>query len=81
MHQNKFSLDHMGLFYYQLLLTYAGHYSNVRVERASRDCFNDGGALAEVMSLYENMAEAKAEDSEKEVGWTEHGNNHLDIEV
>ncbi|KAG8638414.1 hypothetical protein MANES_14G026600v8 [Manihot esculenta] len=64
----------------KLLLTYAGHYSNVRVERASRDCFNDGGALAEVMSLYENMAEAKAEDSEKEVGWTEHGNNHLDIE-
>ncbi|KAF8412278.1 hypothetical protein HHK36_000239 [Tetracentron sinense] len=41
----------------KLLLAYASPTSNVRVERASRDCFNDGGALAEVMSLYENTSE------------------------
>ncbi|KAF3335261.1 DNA mismatch repair protein MSH3 [Carex littledalei] len=39
----------------KLLTAYAGPTSNVRVERMSRDCFNEGGALAEVMSLYENM--------------------------
>ncbi|KAM0945139.1 putative DNA mismatch repair protein MutS/MSH [Dioscorea sansibarensis] len=39
----------------KMLLAYAGPASNVRVERASRDCFNDGGALAEVVSLYENI--------------------------
>ncbi|KAA0033635.1 DNA mismatch repair protein MSH3 [Cucumis melo var. makuwa] len=38
-----------------LLLGYAGPASNVRVERASRDCFKNGSALAEVMSLYENI--------------------------
>lgn len=36
-------------------MAYAGPESNVRVEHMSHDCFNDGGALAEVMSLYENM--------------------------
>ncbi|OVA14090.1 DNA mismatch repair protein MutS [Macleaya cordata] len=41
----------------KLLLTYAGPTSNVRVERASRYCFKDGGALAEVMSSYENIDE------------------------
>ncbi|XP_057995328.1 DNA mismatch repair protein MSH3 isoform X2 [Hevea brasiliensis] len=64
----------------KLLLTYAGPSSNVRVERASRDCFNDGGVLAEVMSSYENMAEDKTEDSEKQTEGTEQGNCHLDIE-
>lgn len=39
----------------KLLLAYAGPSSNVRVERTSRDCFKDGGALAEVMSLFENL--------------------------
>ncbi|CAN1264853.1 DNA mismatch repair protein MSH3 [Linum perenne] len=39
----------------KLLLAYAGPASNVRVERISRDCFRDGDALAEVMSLYENV--------------------------
>ncbi|KAL5727562.1 hypothetical protein ACHQM5_000745 [Ranunculus cassubicifolius] len=37
-----------------LLLSYAAPTSSVRVERASRDCFSDGGALAEVTLLYEN---------------------------
>ncbi|WOL13336.1 hypothetical protein Cni_G22106 [Canna indica] len=39
----------------KMLLAYAGPTSNVRIERTSRDCYCDGGALAEVMSLYENM--------------------------
>ncbi|KAF9617579.1 hypothetical protein IFM89_037391 [Coptis chinensis] len=39
----------------KMLLSYAGPTSSVRVERASRDCFKDGGALAEVTRLYENM--------------------------
>ncbi|KAK1284628.1 DNA mismatch repair protein MSH3 [Acorus calamus] len=38
----------------KLLLGYAGPTSNVRVERISRDCFRDGGALSELMSLYED---------------------------
>ncbi|KAL3834447.1 hypothetical protein ACJIZ3_009183 [Penstemon smallii] len=41
----------------KLLLAYAGPSSNVRVEYASQD-FRDGGALAEVMSLYENLNES-----------------------
>lgn len=28
-----------------------------RIEHASRECFKDGGALAEVMSLFDNVAE------------------------
>ncbi|XP_020577568.1 DNA mismatch repair protein MSH3 [Phalaenopsis equestris] len=39
----------------KLLLAYAGPASNVRAERTSRNCLNDGGALAEVMSLYEEV--------------------------
>ncbi|XP_020079711.1 DNA mismatch repair protein MSH3 isoform X1 [Ananas comosus] len=39
----------------KLLLAYGGPSSNVRVERTSRGCFKDGGALAEVMALYENL--------------------------
>ncbi|KAH9618991.1 hypothetical protein KSS87_018302, partial [Heliosperma pusillum] len=41
----------------KLLMAYAGPSSNVRVERASRDCFRDGGALAELMTLFENTTE------------------------
>ncbi|KAL5812968.1 hypothetical protein ACOSQ3_027918 [Xanthoceras sorbifolium] len=50
----------------KFLLSYAGPASNVRVERASRDCFKDGGALAEVMSLFENMGEENLSDSGKQ---------------
>ncbi|GLJ42692.1 hypothetical protein SUGI_0885110 [Cryptomeria japonica] len=41
----------------KLLLEFAGPASNVRVEWSSRDLFKDGGALAEVMSLYENRSD------------------------
>ncbi|XP_010255451.1 PREDICTED: DNA mismatch repair protein MSH3 [Nelumbo nucifera] len=50
----------------KLLLAYAGPTSNVRVERASRECFNDGGALAEVMSLYENVSEDTLVDHQEQ---------------
>ncbi|CAH9059472.1 unnamed protein product [Cuscuta epithymum] len=39
----------------KLLLAYAGPSTNVRVEDVSIDCFRDGGARAEVLSLYEKM--------------------------
>ena len=55
-----------------MLLAYAGPSSNVRVEHVSRDRFGDGGALAEVMSLYENMGKHKAADDGKQT---------MDIEV
>ena len=50
-----------------MLLNYAGPASNVRVERASCDCFKDGGALAELMSLFENKsADEGLQDNEGE---------------
>ena len=65
-----------------MLLAFAGPASNVRVERVSRDCFKDGGALAEVMSLYENMDEDKLGDqteiNSEVIG---KGNHRLGVEV
>ena len=46
----------------------------MRVERGSRDCFKDGGALAEVMTLYENMDEDNSKENSE-------GNHRLAIEV
>lgn len=48
----------------KLLLAYAGPSSNVRVERTSRDHFMDGGALADVMSLYENLGGDSSEGNQ-----------------
>ncbi|XP_015878076.3 DNA mismatch repair protein MSH3 [Ziziphus jujuba] len=50
----------------KLLLAYAGPASHVRLERVSRDCFKDGGALAEVVTLYENMDEESSLDHSKQ---------------
>ncbi|KAL7003351.1 hypothetical protein U1Q18_004509 [Sarracenia purpurea var. burkii] len=64
-----------------LLLAYAGPATNIRVERASRDCFNEGGALAEVMSLYENTSETGLEGHEEvETEVTKQGKSNLAIE-
>ncbi|RWW37784.1 hypothetical protein BHE74_00057058, partial [Ensete ventricosum] len=66
-----------------LLLAYAGPTSNVRVERASRDCYSDGGALVEVISLYETtddnglVAVNDTENGDRR----EEGYNHPTIEV
>lgn len=65
-----------------MLLSYAGPASNVRVEHATRDCFSDAGALAEVMSLYENMGEDNSADNETQMTEaTGRGHHHLAIEV
>ncbi|CAL5323166.1 hypothetical protein CsSME_00001693 [Camellia sinensis var. sinensis] len=66
----------------KLLLAYAGHASNVRVERASQDCFSEGGALNEVMTLYENMSEnCLASHQGEQTVVAEQGNNRLAIEA
>ncbi|MED6124949.1 Mismatch repair protein msh3, partial [Stylosanthes scabra] len=61
----------------KLLLAFAGPASNVRVERSSRDRFADGGALAEVLTLYENMGIACSSDSMQSKDLTEHTNQQL----
>ncbi|KAJ1391065.1 P-loop containing nucleoside triphosphate hydrolase [Sesbania bispinosa] len=64
-----------------LLLAFAGPASNVRVERASRDCFTDGGALAEVMTLYENMGVDSPSDSMQSNELTEHSCQQLVVKI
>ncbi|GAY41192.1 hypothetical protein CUMW_057550 [Citrus unshiu] len=65
----------------KMLLAYAGPASNVRVEHASRDCFIGGGALAEVMSLYENMGEDTLSNNEDQnMDVPEQGNHRSAIE-
>nr|XP_010934727.2 LOW QUALITY PROTEIN: DNA mismatch repair protein MSH3 [Elaeis guineensis] len=66
----------------KLLLAYAGPSSNVRVERTSRDCFNDGGALAEVMSLYESVGDDTliAEHDTQVMDMSKEENHHIGIE-
>jgi len=49
----------------QLVLEYAGPASEVRMERISRDCFRDGGALAEVVAFYKAKSEKDAAASVK----------------
>ena len=52
------------------------------MERTSRDCFSDGGALAEVMSLYENLSEDSRVDHQVDnVEVLEQRNHCLAIEV
>uniref|UniRef100_A0A0R0EBQ9 DNA mismatch repair protein MSH3 n=1 Tax=Glycine max TaxID=3847 RepID=A0A0R0EBQ9_SOYBN len=63
----------------KLLLDFAGPASNVRVERFSRDCFIDGGALAEVMTLYENMHIDSPSDSIQSNDLTENRSQKLII--
>uniref|UniRef100_A0A166A0D6 DNA mismatch repair protein MSH3 n=1 Tax=Daucus carota subsp. sativus TaxID=79200 RepID=A0A166A0D6_DAUCS len=43
----------------KLLSSYAGPTSNVRVEHISRDSFNQGSALAEVMALSDNKSDSQ----------------------
>ncbi|XP_058765907.1 DNA mismatch repair protein MSH3-like isoform X2 [Vicia villosa] len=63
----------------KLLLAFAGPSSNARVERASRDCFTDGGALAEVMTLYENMCVDSSSDSMQGNELTEHKTQQMEV--
>ncbi|XP_011076184.1 DNA mismatch repair protein MSH3 [Sesamum indicum] len=62
----------------KLLLAFAGPVSNVRVEYASQDRFHDGGALAEVISLYEELNENNLPNGQQEkVIASIQGNNSL----
>ncbi|OMO97864.1 hypothetical protein COLO4_14300 [Corchorus olitorius] len=65
----------------KFLLAYAGPASNVRVEHASRDCFEGGGALAEVMSVYEKMVEDNIADNVNQLAEaTEQGKFHSSVQ-
>lgn len=65
----------------KLLVAYAGPCSNARVECASQKCFKDGDALAEVMSLFENISEDNsAYCCEQNTMVIEQGNHRLAIE-
>lgn len=50
----------------KLLVAYAGPASNIRIERVSQNIFSDGGALAEVTSLYEQMDGVDVANDEKQ---------------
>ncbi|KAI5400496.1 Mismatch repair protein msh3, partial [Lathyrus oleraceus] len=63
----------------KLLLAFAGPSSNARVERASRDCFTDGGAFAEVITLYENMYVDSSSDSMQGNELTEHKSQQMEV--
>lgn len=69
------------MIYFQLLLTFAGPASNVRVERTSRDCFTGGGALTEVLTLYENMCVDNPSHSMQSNDLNEHRNQQLVVKV
>ncbi|BAT94198.1 hypothetical protein LR48_Vigan02g212900 [Vigna angularis] len=63
----------------KLLLDFAGPASNVRAEHVSRDCFIDGGALSEVMTLYDNMNVDGQPDSLQNKNLREHRSQQLVI--
>lgn len=66
----------------KLLLAYSGPASNVWVERTSVDHLNDGSALAEVLSLYEEVREdtPNAKDVEKQMDIRREGDYSSGIE-
>lgn len=51
------------------------------MERTSRDCFTNGGALAEVMTLYENMLLDSPSDSMESDDLTEHRSQQMVVKV
>ncbi|KAI3735294.1 hypothetical protein L6452_14789 [Arctium lappa] len=67
----------------KFLVAYAGPASNVRLERVSRDCYADGGALAEVLSSYDKMGESHLNDNPhgEYVDLEEKTKRHLAIEA
>uniref|UniRef100_A0A0E0KWZ7 DNA mismatch repair protein MSH3 n=1 Tax=Oryza punctata TaxID=4537 RepID=A0A0E0KWZ7_ORYPU len=66
----------------KLMVAYAAPASNVRVERTSRVCFSEGGALAELLSLFENSGVvAPAVESDRHLmDMNEENNNPRGIE-
>ena len=61
---------------------YAGPASNVRVVCTSRDCFSEGGALAELMSLFEKSeVNSPTIGNDKQMEINEEDNNLRGMEV
>uniref|UniRef100_A0A0E0PFY0 DNA mismatch repair protein MSH3 n=1 Tax=Oryza rufipogon TaxID=4529 RepID=A0A0E0PFY0_ORYRU len=67
----------------KLMVAYAGPTSNVRVERTSRLCFSEGGALAELLSLFEKSGvdAPTVENGRHLMEMNEENNNPRGIEV
>jgi DNA mismatch repair protein MSH3 len=65
------------------MMAYAGPTSNVRVERASCVCFGEGGALAELMFLFEKSVDnaSRVEDDRQPMETNDDDNNLRGIEV
>lgn len=51
------------------------------MERVSRDCFTDGGALSEIMTLYDNVHVDGQPDSLQNKNSREHKSQQLVIKV
>lgn len=66
-----------GILVWQFLLAYAGPTTNVRVEHASLDCFRNGNAVDEVISLCKDLT---ARD-QVEVEVAEEGMSFLTVHV
>ncbi|XP_030463441.2 DNA mismatch repair protein MSH3 [Syzygium oleosum] len=65
----------------KLLLSYAGPASNVRVEHAPQDSFTKGGALAEVMTIYESINSVNTSVTEMRSGDNEQESRSSAVEV
>uniref|UniRef100_A0A0D9ZSL9 DNA mismatch repair protein MSH3 n=1 Tax=Oryza glumipatula TaxID=40148 RepID=A0A0D9ZSL9_9ORYZ len=67
----------------KLMVAYAGPTSNVRVERTSRLCLSEGGALAELLSLFEKSGvdAPTVENGRHLMEMNEENNNPRGIEV
>lgn len=65
------------------MTAYAGSTSNVRVERASCVCFGEGGALAELISLFEKSVDndSRLEDDKHPMETNDNNSNLRGIEV
>ncbi|TVU16653.1 hypothetical protein EJB05_40228, partial [Eragrostis curvula] len=66
----------------KMMVAYAGHASNVRVERTPRVCFGEGGALAELLSLFEKSVDdaSRVEDDRQELATNDVDSNLRGIE-
>ncbi|RLM65599.1 DNA mismatch repair protein MSH3 [Panicum miliaceum] len=66
----------------KVMMAYAGPTSNVRVERASCVCFGEGGALAELMFLFEKSVDnaSRVEDDRQPMETNDDDNNLRGIE-
>ncbi|XP_062227181.1 DNA mismatch repair protein MSH3 [Phragmites australis] len=66
----------------KMMMAYAGPASNVRVEHTSRVCFGEGGALAELISLFEKSVDnaSRVEDERHLMKINDEDNNLRGIE-